>query len=288
MIRYILVPAAGSETDRPVFATALAVARMFAAHLAFLHVRVDVKADLAVLAYGDAGAGSALAEMENMMEREATSREQTAMRGFRDFCTQEQLPISEAPVSPGVSAEWRTETGEEPRWLVEHGRVADLLVIGRDREDRDLAMENLEAALLGSGRPLLIAAAKLPQVMLATVAIAWKNTPEAARAVAAALPFIEKAERVIIFTIEEHAEDADRPSERLLHALRWHNPNIVLQRMRRDSRPPVETLLEAVARAESGLLVMGGYSHSRLRETVFGGFTRHVLAAAELPVLMVH
>jgi nucleotide-binding universal stress UspA family protein len=287
MIRYILVPATGRGIDRAVFETALAVARMFAAHLAFLHVRVDVKTDIAVLAYGDVIAASGLAEMEDMMEREAASREQAAMQGFRDFCTREQLPILEAPASPALSAEWRTETGEERQWLAEHGRVADLLVIGRDR-DNYRALENLEGALLGSGRPVLIAAAKLPPAMLATVAIAWKNTPETARAVASALPFIEKSERVIIFTIDEHAEGADQPSERLLHALRWHNPNIVLQRMKRQDCPPVETLLEAAARAESDLLVMGGYSHSRLRETVFGGFTRRVLAAAELPVLMMH
>jgi nucleotide-binding universal stress UspA family protein len=39
---------------------------------------------------------------------------------------------------------------------------------------------------------------------------------------------------------------------------------------------------------DAGLLVMGGYGHSRLREWMFGGFTQHAFGAATLPVLMSH
>lgn len=180
MMRYILIPATGHATDGPVFETALAVAQTFASHLAFLHVRVDVTASIAALANSDAFAGGGLADLADVMEREATSREQAAVQGFRDFCTREQLPISDKPVTSAVSAEWHTETGETSRCLVEHGRIADLLVIGRNG-DKYVALDDLEAALLGTGRPVLLAAARVPQAMFATVTIAWKNTPEAAR-----------------------------------------------------------------------------------------------------------
>jgi nucleotide-binding universal stress UspA family protein len=68
----------------------------------------------------------------------------------------------------------------------------------------------------------------------------------------------------------------------------WHNPGTTVRHLKQDGRPPVETMLEGAATAGADLLVMGGYSHSRVREVLFGGFTRRVLTAAELPVLMAH
>jgi nucleotide-binding universal stress UspA family protein len=56
----------------------------------------------------------------------------------------------------------------------------------------------------------------------------------------------------------------------------------------RDGRAPAETLLAAARAAGADLLVMGGYGHSRMREVIFGGFTRHMLSGADLPILMVH
>ena len=123
-----------------------------------------------------------------------------------------------------------------------------------------------------------------------TIAIAWKNTRESAGAVAAALPFIRRAKRVIVFSVEEAEESdaVDKSHLRLVRALRWHNPNTGSQVLRHESRPPVRVLLDALAREHCDMLVMGAYGHTRLREAVFGGFTRAVLDEAPLPVLMAH
>jgi nucleotide-binding universal stress UspA family protein len=141
---------------------------------------------------------------------------------------------------------------------------------------------------MATGRPVLIAPTAAPGRLTGTVAIAWKNSLESARAVAAAQPFIEAAERVIIFSVEEGIELAQQSGKELRNALSWHNPNTSLQRLGQDDVAPVETLLNAVNAADADLLVMGGYSHSRLREMIFGGFTRRVLNGANLPVLMAH
>jgi nucleotide-binding universal stress UspA family protein len=61
-----------------------------------------------------------------------------------------------------------------------------------------------------------------------------------------------------------------------------------VQCLKRDDRPPVEILLEAASAAKADMLVMGGYSHSRMREVIFGGFTRRVLHSADLPVFIAH
>jgi len=289
MFKYILVPATGAATDAPVFATALSVARRFAAHLLFLHVRVDVRDVAAAMVSGDIGGAVGIGEIMDAMEQDADLRQRKAEQAFQDFCAREALTITASPPPSGPSAEWRSETGREPDWLAVHGRVADLLVVGRAREGEVVAMDILEAALMETGRPVLIAPAETPQTISDTVAIAWKDTPEAGRAVAAALPFIAAAKRVVILSVEEGDERTDQRScERLLHALRWHTQAASVQRLQRNSRQPAEIVLDAAATAGADLLVMGGYSHSRLREVVFGGFTRHMLTDSRLPVLMAH
>ena len=189
----------------------------------------------------------------------------------------------------GATYEFASEIGEETDWLAEYGRAADLVVVGRVREAEMLDVDPMEAALMDTGKPVLIAADTVP-VLDGTVAIAWKNTREAAGAVAAALPFIRRAKRVIVFSVEESdaTDTVDKSHLRLVRALRWHNPNTSSAVLRHDSRRPVTVLLEALAREKCDLLAMGGYGHTRLREAVFGGFTRAVLEAAPVPVLMAH
>jgi nucleotide-binding universal stress UspA family protein len=110
---------------------------------------------------------------------------------------------------------------------------------------------------------------------------------EAAGAVRAALPFIREAHQVTLFVVPEN-DRFDKSVSRLAKMLRWHNPNVTIQPPLEHSRSPVAVLLDAAVQAGCGLLVMGGYGHSRLQETVFGGFTRTVLKAAPLPVLLAH
>jgi nucleotide-binding universal stress UspA family protein len=135
---------------------------------------------------------------------------------------------------------------------------------------------------------VLVAPLTAPASVGRVVSIAWKDTREAAGAVSAAQPFIAQAEHVVILTIDEDSEPDDRSAERLRHVLLWHNPHVTTRRLVREHGSVAETLLAAAQRAGSDLLVMGGYGHTRLREAVFGGFTRHVLEHADLPVLMAH
>ena len=141
---------------------------------------------------------------------------------------------------------------------------------------------------MDTGKPVLIAPRTPSAAMNGVVGIAWKDTREAAGAVRAALPFLRAAERVIVFVVPESAEDSDKSHLRLVRMLRWHNANVTIEVLNGGDQAPVVTLLGAVSKAGCGLLVMGGYGHSRLREAVFGGFTRAVLEAAPLPVLMAH
>ena len=156
MIKTILVPATGSTADNSVFASALAVARAFAAHLEFLHVRVDA-ASMAVTMSSEGGGATMVGGLVERLDEEAERREMRARRLFDEFCAREGVAITDTPPGPAApSAQWTRQIGPEPYWVVEHGRAADLMVMGRAADGEGVAPETIETALLDSGRPVFI------------------------------------------------------------------------------------------------------------------------------------
>jgi nucleotide-binding universal stress UspA family protein len=291
MPRIVLLPVSGSTADPEVFAMALTIARSFDSHLVALHVRPDVRRDIASLAASDGGMTAGIDTMIDRMEADADAREKAASDGWQAFCSENNIAAADTPREKGVTSEWVTEVGVEADWLAEYGRAADLVVVGRGEEKWGPDYVLMEAALMDTGKPVLIAPRAAGATMApvsGVVGIAWKDTREAGGAVRAAMPFLRAAGQVIVFVVPEHGEDSDKSHLRLVRMLRWHNPNITIQALSGGDRAPVALLLDAAAKASCGLLVMGGYGHTRLREAVFGGFTRAVLEAAPLPVLMAH
>lgn len=289
MIKTILVPVTGCETDAAALSAALSVARMFGAHLDVLHVRLD-SIEAAVAMTADAGGGGALAPgLIEQLEQEVRECEAKARRLFGDFCARESLNILADPAgrTEKPSAQWHVETGQEARWIAAYGMTADLTVASRGGADDAAARAALEAVLLETGRPLLIPSASVPSVVIAEkIAIAWKPTPQAARAVALAMPFLSRAKEIVVMSVEEEEGRRD-DADRLVQSLAWHGFAATAERLTPGPRHAAETLI-AAARAKSGLLVLGGYGHSRLREWVFGGFTQRILANSPLPVLIAH
>ena len=287
MIKTILVAATGSQTDDAVFTSALAAARAFNAHLDFLHVRVDAAAMVAAMATDGSGAAMVSGLVERIDE-EATRREDTGRQLFERFCERERLAIANIPAGQqSPTAQWLRQTGDEAYWVREYGRAADLLVIGRPNDDQGISIDTIEAALVGTGRPVLIVPATPLVSLPETIVIAWKAAPEAARAVTAAMPLLSKAKRVLIVTVAEEQGLSDEEAARLMTSLSWHGLNASTRHLRPERLGAADTLLAAAAE-ENALVVMGAYGHSRLREWVFGGFTEHVLHRAAVPVLMMH
>lgn len=299
MIKTILVPATGSAADSAVFASALAVARPFAAHLDFLHVRVDPAA-MAVGMAVDGGGATMVGGLVERLDEAADRREARARQLFDEFCAGERLIVADIPpptdTTPGAAgsstsgptAQWVRQIGTEPYWVAEHGRAADLMVIGRPVDGEGVVPETIEVAVLDSGRPVLIPAAAPMTALPETIVIAWKATREAAHAVTAALPFVALAKEILILTVAEEENLSSEEGTQLMQSLRWRGIAVEARRLEPEARSSADTLIAAAAERRA-LLVMGGYGHSRLREWVFGGFTRHVLqTAAPVPVLIAH
>jgi len=287
MFRTILVHLSGTAGDAAVFAAAATVGQLFNAHLIFLHVGYD----WAALAATMAGLGTGLppeSDLVTRVQENAVERSRVARAGFQHFCRSHDVIVAETPAAlPTMSAEYRYEYGNEADVVAAHARAADLVLLGRQKGGMAIPVV-AETTLFDSGRPLLILGRRPLPRAFRTVAIAWKATREAAAAVAAAMPLIERAERVLIIEIDEASPfDADE-SARLTNALRWHRSNARARLLPAGVGGVTTTLMEAAHEGGADLLVMGGYGHSRFLQFIFGGVTDSVMTHAALPVVITH
>ena len=141
------------------------------------------------------------------------------------------------------------------------------------------------------GRPLVLLAPKqAPENLAPTIAIAWKDTAEAARAVTAAMPLLMKADKVLILAAEESGGSTAslESAKRLVQQMRWHGISAEAHHVSPAGRSVADAIAHIAQERKADLLVMGAYGHSRFRELVLGGVTRDVLRECRLPVLLFH
>lgn len=286
--RTILACLSDADTAPATLGLALLVGRDHAAHVEALHVRIDPAS--AVPLVGEGMSGAMVEEMLSVAERQATERAQGIRTLFDQICSSQGIVRMEAPSAElQLSAHWREEVGREEEVLADVGRLTDLVVIARPKPESDVpSVMTLNAALMESGRPLLLAPPTQPTSVGRKVAVFWNGSIEASRAVAAALPFLAKAETVVILSARE--EEATSPGE-LVKYLAWHGISASKHCFAVGSAggtQVAQTLLDEAVTRGADLVVMGAYTHSRLRQLILGGVTRHVLHYANLPVLLCH
>jgi nucleotide-binding universal stress UspA family protein len=285
MIRSILCPVSGEAGDRAQLDLGAALARRFAAHVAVLHVKADPR-DAAVY-FGEGMSPGVIAEFLANAERDSEAHAARARAAYDAWARDAALEQSATPAATDIaSCSWHLESGTEEKWIARLGRVADLTIVPVPGETGVGAMLAFEAALLDTGHGVLLAPPKPAGAADGPAVIAWNGSVEAARAVAAAMPLLATARSVHIVSIDEPGKPFD-PSPLAAH-LAWHRIAAELRAITRSERKTAEVLLDECRTLGAGLLVMGGYTHSRLREMVFGGVTQHLIRHAPLPVLMAH
>lgn len=184
--------------------------------------------------------------------------------------------------------EWRTDRGDPTQVVETHGRYADLVVVSqRQPHAEEMRLNDLaEDLMLGTGRPVLIVPyATTGKPLGKRVLVAWDASREAARAVADAMPILEIADSVEVFVA--NGAGAVQETDIAAHLAR-HSLNVEVYTTETGETPIGEALLNHVSDSGADLIVMGGYGHSRFRESVFGGVTRHILEHMTVPVLMSH
>jgi nucleotide-binding universal stress UspA family protein len=175
-----------------------------------------------------------------------------------------------------------------------HARYSDLAVLARPRDDAggDMRFETIEGVLYHAGRPVLVAPPGWSGPPFAEhIVVAWDASREATRALAEARTFLAKCKRATVLTVDAKPKafgHGEQPGLNIAAHLARRGVDVEVRNADGAGRPIARVLLEETQALDGDLLVMGAYAHSRLREMVFGGATRDVLAAAEVPVLMAH
>jgi nucleotide-binding universal stress UspA family protein len=175
-----------------------------------------------------------------------------------------------------------------------HARHADLTVVtAATRTPGHTAVESLFLdVLMDSGRPVLVVPPGYRvEVPAKRAVIAWQPTREASRAVHDALPLLRHAELVDVLAVDPEISEAghgEQPGADLATHLARHGLNVRVVCLTGTGESIARTILGHCIQTGAGLLVAGGYSHSRFREIVVGGVTRDLLAAAHLPILFSH
>ena len=194
----------------------------------------------------------------------------------------------------GVSTEWRFVEGGLTPTLSLHARYTDMLILGQaDATDAmSVDKEDVEDIILDVGRPVLlipyVGAARTPGKR---VLVAWNGSREAMRAIHDAMPLLERAEAVEVLSVDpprSSAGDGDVPGADISLHLARHNVKAEASHAEARDISVGDTLLSRAADHQADLIVMGAYGHTRYRELVLGGATRHLLETMTVPVLMSH
>jgi nucleotide-binding universal stress UspA family protein len=288
-MKTIFVPTSGNSTDHAVFATALAVATPFGSHLEFYHQRLSACEAAVRARHVEFCMGPALTDALDSLRQQDEKLSANASEHFREFCAKHAIRIQMTPDgTPAVTAQYLDSVDDPEKHFLRHARHRDLTVMGRPAH-KDLMPSNLiEMLLVESGRPILIAPCSPPKTIAGTILVAWKETSEAARALGAAQPLLERAGKVVVANVYE-GNGAPESLGDLANGLAWHGINATTRIIENAShRAPGELLLDTAAELGADLLVIGGYGHGPLREAVFGGVTAALIRHADCPVLMVH
>ena len=283
-IRRVLLPLTGTAAGEGALTTALMVARLWDAHLTALHVRVDSR-DVAPLA-GEGLSGAMIEEMMTATEKESSDRSDAVRAMFDRFVVQHGVTVAEPHPGTGATANFASITGREEDLVAQLARLTDLTVVPHPEAGEDVSSSDaLHAVLFDSGRPVLIA----PRVPLPTIGtricIAWNGTAEGAAAVLAAIPWMQRAQKVQILSSDEYHRRGPGAVE-LAGYLALHGIQTEAAQFKPIEKDVGRGLLEAARAFGADFMAMGAYSHSRLRQLILGGVTRHVLENAALPVLM--
>jgi nucleotide-binding universal stress UspA family protein len=276
-MKSILIPSEDHDCMVAVLEASLLIARAFDSYMEGFAVRPSPAAYVTV----EPVSGLAIAGVD---------RGESAQRAREQFLafmrTHEVLQAAKEPAA--LSYGWLRDEPADDSVIGSYGRVFDLIVLGRPgSEPQNPRMPPLEAALFESGRPVLIVPQTPTRTLARHVLVAWNGSTEQARTNAYALPLLRLAEQVTVLTVEgsftpgPSCEDAARQ-------LRRSGIRAEAKTVKPGPRSAGETILEQAGSLGCDLLVKSAYTQSRLRQMIFGGATRHILANASLPVFMAH
>ncbi|ACL56305.1 universal stress protein [Methylobacterium nodulans] len=285
-MRCLLVPT-GPDTDpRPRLDLALRLSDRLKAHIALTILCPSAEDVLASIPEVAIAAGVT----RERLEQETREAIEAARIAFDAWCAGADVVNRPADdICPGLEdASFTVRLGPIDASLARAGRLSDLILVDRPDWSDPFAAVAFDTAVFATGRPtLVVPPAPPPADPLRKVLIAWNDSLEGARAVAQAMPLLQAAGAVAIFCAPRRDETRSAASDLAAYLAR-HGIAAEVLAAPDPSRAVGAALLETASAVGANLIVMGAYTHSRVRQFFLGGVTRHVLDHADVPVLMAH
>jgi nucleotide-binding universal stress UspA family protein len=258
--------------------TALLMARRFDSYVEGFALRFRVNEFVAV---DMAGA----IPLESLREESLDEARRTRSL-FESFMQDNGVPRADRDAAT-LSYGWLNDAPEGEGFVGSHGRVFDIICMGRsDTSSPGFHDKAIEAGLFESGRPLLIAPPSPLRQIATNLLVAWNSSTEQARTTAFAMPLLHRAERVTVLSVEGGAGVPGPNAAQIVQYLQRSGIAATLMNVGLDGGTTGEAILRTAQSLGCDLLIKGAYTQSRLRQMIFGGATRHILANATLPVVM--
>lgn len=289
--RKILVPVIGAVNDKAAVSAAFALARQFGAHVEALFVRLD---PVRAVPYGYVGTDISGYSAQYAIEaaiRASDEAQKVVSATFKSAVEKFGIELKDKPgARTDATAHLRIVQGDFADEIERRSRLCDLIVFGlaSAKDGQETLREGFEAALLSGARPVLFVPQEPAESPGQRIAVAYDGSATAAHAVTAALPFLSRAKSVHSYEVTP-ATGVSEPLNDLREYLALRGIEAVEHLVDAGPKSTAEALTLAVQAQRCDLLVLGGYGHSRIREFVLGGVTRHILRhGAPFAVLMAH
>ena len=283
MIKIILVPVDGSDRSAEVLDTALVIAKRFDAHIKVVHVL-------------DQGSEPFLfAEMPDSLREEYVKVNRNMMSSvvggirehFDNFCKTNKVKVTRKPSSSKeVSASLHILEGGARTVLDHESRLVDVIAMSRPTKHRiggSGVGELHESLMMYSGRPVLIVPPDWIAHRADHAAIGWNDSVEASRALALTLPWLRQMKKVSVLVSKKRKASAGE----VLDYLKRHGCKVD-QHVMSSGGNIGKKLLANCSEIGAEFLVVGGFSHTRMRQRFFGGVTSYLLGNTDIITVMAH
>lgn len=188
--------------------------------------------------------------------------------------------------------EWRCDQAFPSEYIARQARAADLVIATRERAVANpYQFPDPGALVMRLGRPMLAVPPEMDTLKGKRVLVAWKDTREARRALQDALPFLKRADEVVVAEVCEHSDEVSSCQKRLRDVaiyLSCHHVKAVAERVWPLAGSVENTLIEMSRDISADLIVAGAYGHSRFGEWIFSGVTQGLLARSPVCCLLSH
>ncbi|WP_322003262.1 universal stress protein [Marinobacter alexandrii] len=281
----ILMPLSSSGQEKERMLGALSVAAYFSAHLEVLHATLNPRRFIPDEVVARRMPQSLLQELEALASKYSVTESSELQQLFQSLCDQNHAPLTEQLIHDAPTACWQEIVGLRSELVGERGKVHDLIIVPQPKSGTPTS--TFEAAIMRSGKPVLLMPRTLTTFCADRVLIAWNGSTESARAVASALPVLKAAKQIVVGC--SNRSSAREPGiDKLIQYLARHGVEAIGKHFDSHRLAAGESLLQLSDSIGSDLIVMGAYTHRRVHEQIFGGVTRHMVGHATIPIWMMH